>query len=397
MKKVIILFCSISIVVAMVGLAVPTLAAEPIKIGGLWGFTSYMAPPAEEISRGYKVAFEQFMPEVAGRPIKVIYEDTASKADLAVQKAKKLIERDKVAILLGPVHGGHAMGVSALTDKYQIPHISAGTNSGGLITSRKWSWITGGALMGISFPTGTYAYKTLGYRTCSVIATDRSVGHEFMEGFYLSWKALGGKVVQEQWAPPGTTQWAPYVAKLNKNVDFLATWIGDADGISGFPTIREMGVKLPIIQTEFAGAMLSPKAALQMGKSIVGIITTAWYVHSIDSPENRAFVQAYEKRYKVKPGPFAGAAFGAAQIMVQALKATGGDTDSQKLRKALMKPCDTIAGHVKWTKDRSGIHPIHILQVQEDLTTPKVIASLVVRADVVEKGGKRTLAFKVVE
>jgi branched-chain amino acid transport system substrate-binding protein len=397
MKKSIVFLSVLCFTLAMAGFGSPVLAAEPIKIGGLWGFTSYMAPPAEEISRGYKVAFEQFMPEVAGRPIEVIYEDTASKADLAVQKAKKLIERDKVAILLGPIHGGHAMGVSALTDKYQIPHISAGTNSGGLITSRNWSWITGGALMGISFPTGTYAYKKLGYRTCSVIATDRSVGHEFMEGFYLSWKALGGKVVQEQWAPPGTTQWAPYVAKLNKDVDFLATWIGDADGISGFPAIRQMGVKLPIIQTEFAGAMLSPKAAMQMGKSIIGIITTAWYVHSIDDPKNREFVQAYEKRFKVKPGPFAGAAFGAAQIMVQALKATGGDTDPQKLRKALMQPCDTIAGHVKWTKDRSGIHPIHILQVQEDLTTPKVIDSLVVRGDVVEKEGKRTLAFKVVE
>jgi branched-chain amino acid transport system substrate-binding protein len=381
----------------MAGLAAPASAAEPIKIGALYGFTSYMAPPAEEVNRGFRVAFEQFMPEVAGRPIELIFEDTASKADLAVQKAKKLIERDKVAILCGPIHGGHAMGVSAITDQYQIPHISVGTNSGGLITGRKWSWITGGALMGIAYPTGTYAYKNLGYRTCSVIGTDREVGHEFMEGFYLSWKALGGKVVQEQWAPPGTTQWAPYVAKLNQDVDFLATWIGDADQISGFPTIRQMGVKLPIVQTEFGGALLSPKAAKQMGKSIVGIITTAWYVHSIESPENKAFVEAYEKRFKEKPGPFAGAAFGGAQIIVQALKATGGNTDPQKLRNALMEPCDTIAGHVKWTKDRSGIHPIHILQVQEDLTTPKVIDDLIVRGDVVEKEGKRTLEFKVVE
>ena len=146
---------------------------------------------------GFKVAFEKFMPTAAGRPIELIFEDTASKADLALQKAKKLVERDKVAILCGPLHGGHAMGVSAYTDKMKVPQFNPGTNTEGLLLARKWSLISGVPLAGISYPVGTYAYKEKGYRTCSVLATDRHVGHEFMKGFFLSFKALGGKVLQE--------------------------------------------------------------------------------------------------------------------------------------------------------------------------------------------------------
>jgi branched-chain amino acid transport system substrate-binding protein len=396
MKKSIALLSVICLSMAIGGLAIPVWAAEPIKIGGLWGFTGYMAPVAEEVSRGLKLAFEKFMPTVAGRPIQLIFEDTGSKSDLALQKAKKLVERDKISILVGPVNGGHAMAASAYTDKMKIPFLSVGTSTGALITDIEWVWITGGALAGISFPMGTYAYKDLGYRTCTVLATDREVGHEFMEGFFLSFKELGGKVIQEQYFPPGTTQFAPYVAKLEK-ADFMATWIGDADGIAGFPTIREMGVKMPIVQTEHAGAILSPKAALQIGKSIVGVITTTWYVHTIDNPTNNAFVKEYQKVYGDVPGSFAGAAYEGAEVIVNALKATGGDTSPEKLRKALMQPVNTLAGRLEWTKDRSGIHPIFIVQIQEDLTTPKVLKALVTRADVVVKDGKRTLKYRVVQ
>lgn len=386
---------AISLAGLIMSLTRPALAAEPIKIGGLYGFTGYMSPVAEEVSRGLKLAVEKFMPTVAGRPIQLIFEDTGSKPDLALQKAKKLVERDKVSILFGPVNGGHAMAVSAYTDKMKIPFIAVGTNTGALITDREWCWITSGALEGVSFPVGTYAYKELGYRTCTVLATDREVGHEFMDGFFLSFKELGGKVIQEQWFPPGTTQFAPYVAKLEK-ADFMATWIGDADGIAGFPTIREMGVKMPIVQVEHGGAMLSPKAAQQIGKSLVGVTTATWYVHSIDNPKNNAFVKEYQKVYGDVPGSFAGAAYEGVEIIVNALKATSGDTSPDKLRKALMQPVDTLSGRIEWTKDHSGIHPIFIVRLQEDLTTPKVLKPLLTRADVVVKDGKKTLKYSVV-
>jgi branched-chain amino acid transport system substrate-binding protein len=396
MRRLIVLGSVICLALALTYSTTPASAAEPIKVGGLYGFTGYMAPVAEEVSRGLKVAFGKFMPSVAGRKIKLILEDTGSKSDLAVQKAKKLVDRDKISVLFGPVNGGHAVAVSAYTDKMKVPFISAGTNTGECITNRHWVWITSGALEGASFPVGTYAYKDLGYRNCTILATDREVGHEFINGFLLSFKELGGKVIQEQWFPPGTTQFAPYVAKLEK-ADFMATWIGDADGIAGFPTIREMGVKMPIVQVEHGGVMLSPKGAQQIGKSLVGIITSTWYIHSIDNPTNNAFVKEYQKAYGEVPGAFAGAAYEAAQMLVTALKATGGDTSPDKLRKALMEPIDTVSGRLQFTKDRSGIHNIFIVQMQEDLTTPKILKALKTRADVVEKDGKKTLKYSVVE
>jgi branched-chain amino acid transport system substrate-binding protein len=396
MKRLMVLLSVTCLAIAVVGFAAPASAAEPIKIGNLFGFTGYMAPIAEEASRGLKVAVEKFMPTMGGRPVKLITEDTGTKADLAVQKVKKLVDRDKVAVVLGPVNGGHAMGTSAVTDKAEIPNLQLQCATGGLILKRKWTWGTASVTEAIGYPVGFYAYNELGYRTAVVIASDRHVGHEFMKGFYLSFKELGGQILQEQWFPPGTTQFAPYVAKLKK-ADVLVTWIGDADGIAAFPLIRQMGVKMPIMQPEHAGAMLSPKAALQIGPSIVGIITATWYVHTLDNPTNNAFVKAYKEEYGVPPGSFAGGAYEVIQILKQAFERTGGSTDPYKLREALMQPVDTLAGRVEWTKDRAGIHLYHLVEVMEDLTTPKVIRSFRLRADVAEKAGKKFLKISIVD
>ena len=175
----------------------------------------------------------------------------------------------------------------------------------------------------------------------------------------------------------------------------MATWIGDADGIAGFPTIRQMGIKMPIIQVNHGGIIMSPKAVKQIGDSLVGVISAGNYVSILNTPGNKEFVQAYEKRYGFKPGTFAGQAMSAAQIAVAALKRTGGDTSPEKLRDALMQPVDTITGHVEFTKDRSAIHPIHIVQIQPDLSY-KLLKSIVARADVVGEGKNATLKVSII-
>ncbi len=385
----------VCLVVAWVGFAWPASAAEPIKLGAIFGITGLMAPVAEESIQGLKLAFEQFLPkEIGGRPVEVIYEDSSSKPDLAVQKAKKLVERDKVCLIFGPVHGGHAMATTGYLDQVKVPTLTLGTNTGGLILNRKWAWITGGALPQCSYPVGVYAYENLGYRVCSVLATDREVGQEFIEYFATAFEGLGGKIIQQQWFPPGTTQFAPYVAKIQK-ADFLATWIGDADGIAGFPTIRQMGVKMPIVQVNHAGALLSPKAVRHIGESVVGVITAGNYVSTLTTPRNKEFVQAYQKKYGAVPGTFAGQGMGAAEVASAALMRTGGDTTPEKLRDALMQPVETVMGRIEFTIHKGGINPIHIVQIEPDFSY-KVLKSIVTRADIVGEGKEAKLKVSVV-
>jgi branched-chain amino acid transport system substrate-binding protein len=383
MKKLTIFLCTISLVFATAGFAKPVSAAETIKIGAIFGLTGVMAHLAEEVQKGFTVALEHYGYEVAGRPIKLIFEDTASEASTALDKARKLVERDKVSIMLGPVHGGHRNGVMGYLERAGIPSIAVAQDDDNFVMQYKWAWSMGGTLYQVTYPVGVYAYEKLGYRTATSLGTDRFVGKMFMKGFYDAFEERGGKIIKKQWFPEGTTEFTPYLVGLGK-ADLLATWIGDAAGLAAFPQIAELGIDMPIIQPEHGGLLLSPAILPQLGKAVKGIISSTLYVHTLDTPGNKEFVKAFEAKYGIYPGAFDGMAYATMQVALEAIKRTGGDTSPKALSKALSQPVDTVRGRLTFNKDNVAIMPVHIVKIGDDLQ-PIVLESLIVRSDRVGK------------
>jgi ABC-type branched-subunit amino acid transport system substrate-binding protein len=74
---------------------------EPIKIGSLHCRTGFMASLGEATYRSTVLAFEQINYKVAGRPITLIAEDIASDPTISMDKARKLIDTDKVDLITG--------------------------------------------------------------------------------------------------------------------------------------------------------------------------------------------------------------------------------------------------------------------------------------------------------
>src|SRR5438477_9451576 len=84
---------------------------EPIKIGVLNAITGPLAVNGSEINEGIKLYWEDEMNnQVAGRTVRLIIEDEEGKPDVALTKARKLVESDKVHMVLGPVSS--AVGVA---------------------------------------------------------------------------------------------------------------------------------------------------------------------------------------------------------------------------------------------------------------------------------------------
>src|SRR5918996_4604046 len=77
---------------------------EPIKIGMLNAITGPLAVNGSEINEGIKLYWEDEMNnQVAGRQVRLVIEDEEGKPDVALTKVRKLVEIDKVHMVLGPV------------------------------------------------------------------------------------------------------------------------------------------------------------------------------------------------------------------------------------------------------------------------------------------------------
>src|SRR5262245_24538023 len=92
-------------------LILPTTAAgqgsrSPIKIGLLLPYTGVIAVNGQEASKGVEFFLAKIGNKAGGREIQLLKEDDEAKPDVGQTKVRKLVERDKVDMLVGPVHSG---------------------------------------------------------------------------------------------------------------------------------------------------------------------------------------------------------------------------------------------------------------------------------------------------
>ena len=139
-------------------------------------------------------------------------------ADLALSETKRLMEKNKADILIGPLSGDEGVAVAKYAKAHPTKTFVNGT-SGALDTTmivrapNFFRWNGDGAQWNAG--TGWVAYNVLGWRNVNVIEDDYSFGWTSAAGFIAEFCALGGKVTKRVLPPLNTTDYSSYVAQLD--------------------------------------------------------------------------------------------------------------------------------------------------------------------------------------
>jgi branched-chain amino acid transport system substrate-binding protein len=351
--------------------------AEPIKIGVLLDLTGFLAWTGTDNQKGMELAVEMAGGQVAGHPIELVIEDAATDGAVAMDKAKKLVETDNVCMVLGPVNGMGDQAITGYMEEQQRPRVElAPTEEVVAGSGSKWNFMPHGSGMMYGFAVADYAFNDLGYKSLAGLSADMDAGKTFLGGFLSAFKDLGGTVPYETYYAPGTTDFLPFFASMPK-VDAVATWWPGTDGLSGFPQYKESGLSMPMIQPEDGGLTADPKALKDL-PAAEGCVAGTLYTYLMDTPGNAEFVAAYEAKYGMKPGVFAGCGYASMQYILAALAATNGDITPAALQAALKAGnVDTVCGPVIFPVAENNIAAgnIVIMKVNAQLepATVKVI------------------------
>src|SRR5260370_12010092 len=113
----------------------------PIRMGMVDPLTGVYAAPAGNEVMGAKLAVEQMNAKggILGRQVELLVEDSANDVGTGVQKARKLIERDQVTVILGDVNSGIAAAIAQVTSEKKILHILSGGHTHS-ITGKDCKW-----------------------------------------------------------------------------------------------------------------------------------------------------------------------------------------------------------------------------------------------------------------
>ena len=356
---------------------------EPIKIGGLFELTGFLAPIGKDAQQGALIALEQIGGKLLGRPVEFVLEDSATDVNTSMDKMRKLVEVDKVRIIVGPIFGGSQDAMGGYADKVRVPVITLPSGQNSNVLKNQWTFLAAGTDESNGYPMGIYAAEKLGYKTATTIGSDFSAGHEFVGGFVQGFEARGGKTIQQQWYPPGTTNMVPFLVAAKK-ADCLVTWWPGADAFAGFKQYKELNIKMPIVQPEDGGVTCNPAASKGLGDVIVGVHATVLYSYLANTPGNKEFVEAYTKKYGTPPGPLAGCGYCSTQIALEALKKVGNDTSPEALKKALLGlKLNTIHGPLRFNKWRIATYTCPVVKIDKNLV-PQIVAEYRVNSEVVK-------------
>ena len=316
----------------------PAGTGEPFKIGFDEGFTGFMATDAILTEHGILTALAQIDDTWMGRPVEYFKADNGSDPVVAVDKARELVEKDGIQVMLGPIFSPANAAVTQYLWKEGggVPSISIyGQPSDNLKTAHNLSFVPSGMFDYAGYMTGKYAAEELGYRTCNAINYEDTASHQLQAGFDRGFKEGGGTVLSTQYVPYDTQDFSSYLVRM-KPADCTLFWIF-SNGLAPFiKQYSDYGLTAPLI-TDMASNLNEPQMR-DLG-NLTGIYGIDFYTPQLpdaEYPLNRQFVEDYRTLYPDEyPNMDAYGGWLAVHLFLEAVKATGGDTTPSKLVEAM--------------------------------------------------------------
>ncbi len=338
-------------------------AAPPVKIGALLPFTGAFALNGPRFRNSIELALDQAGWDVAGRKIKLIVEDSGTDVSMARDKLTKLIERDEVAMVIGPLHMGVRIANAPYIEANKVPNLAVREESIDNMKKFDYVFAVSGTLRQRTYRMGDYAYDKLAYRKITVLGSDFIAGHVFAESFMDRFKERGGEIVQEQWFSVGTVDFAPFLTAMKK-ADACAVWVAGPGAIRLVKQYAEYGVfkKMPMISYYHSG-MFDEDVLKEYGDIGLGISGPIDYASTVDTPLNKRYVAEHMKKYGKRPTACGHGAYMATLVALEALKTTGGDTAPEKLREAILGlRVQGPIGPIRFTPEGVALHTILIVE-----------------------------------
>jgi branched-chain amino acid transport system substrate-binding protein len=341
----------------------------PVKIGVITPMTGAAAAIGKDMVNGLSMYLEQNGQQIAGRKVEVIVEDSQGKPDVALTKLRKLVENDKVQVLLGEVfaHIGYAM--APRVDEYKVPMLYPIIAADDLTQRKPAKWVvrTGWTSSQPSHPFGEWVYKMLGYKKVAVIAIDYAFGWEVVGGFQKTFEEAGGQIIQKLWPPLGTTDFAPYLAQVRRDADAVFALMVAASALRFPKQYEDAGLKarLPLIG---GGTTFDEFVLPALGDEAIGGITPLIYSAALETPENTRFVKEYRAKFGKVPSYFSETSYTAGRWIQEAASAINGNVENNEafltaLRKVEIP--DAPRGPIKLDAYGNPVQNVYIRKVEK--------------------------------
>ena len=278
---------------------VASLADEPIRIGLDNPLTGTYAALGKNELIGAQLALDQINANngILGRKVELLVEDsTSADAATAVQKANKLIDRDKVNFLIGNINSGLAQAIANVSFEKGVFHIVPGGHTD-TVTGTQCHWNVFRVCNTTRMESNSVSKLLLDRygKKWYFITTDYAFGHGLQKGFEASLAAANGTKVGGDLVPLQSTDFSSYLIKAQStNPDAIILLLAGDDMINCLKQAVQFGLDKKF---HIAGAQQELEVNLGLPpQALFGDWVFEWYWRQPDVPHVAEFVAEVRKR-----------------------------------------------------------------------------------------------------
>lgn len=304
----------------------------PIVIGHLVPLTGFLGTLGQYAINGLKLSVDQINAAggVNGREVRIIAEDSIN-PETAASKAQRMIERDKVDVLVGEISSASALAISEVATRNKKLFIATGPRSDVLRADRcsRYMFCTDipNAVMVSAVGTALKQQDMLEGKKFFTITSDYVFGHDLLKAAKAFFDANNATMVGDELIPTDATDFSANILKIRQaQPDIVCLNLGGNQVTNFLKQYAEFGLSYPAV-----GFNLNTADAWAAGMgNFGGVWPTVWF-DTIDTPGTKKFVADYKAAYNDQvPENHAWIEYVTGNMVAAAMTATGG-TDNEKL------------------------------------------------------------------
>jgi branched-chain amino acid transport system substrate-binding protein len=307
-----------------------------VTVGMIVPMTGPSASTGKQERAGAELYLQQHGGAVAGKKINLIVKDDTGAADVTKRLAEELIGNDHASVLMGFGLTPLALAAAPVATEAKVPEIVTAAATAMITEKSPYIMRTSFTLPQASAPMADWALKN-GIKKVVTIVTDYGPGKDAEQWFSDTFEKGGGAIAEKIRVPLKNPDFAPFLQRVKDDApDAVFVFVPSGFGAIFMKEFVERGLDKSGIKLIGTGDVTDDDLLADIGDSALGAVTTHHYSAAHDSPENKAFVEAFEKANNgMRPNFMAVGAYDGMALVYQALEKTKGDTNGDALIAAM--------------------------------------------------------------
>lgn len=346
------------------------LAADPIKIGVVTPLSGTYAGIGQQVKWGLDLATKEVNAAggIMGRQIELIYEDEEANPSVAVQKADKLFQSNKVDFLTGTVNSASTLAVGQVAERAG-KLIATTVSFADPITGDKCSpnvFRVNARAGQQSAALAAWLAKDKPKAKIFFLGPDYLMGRSTVAAFKEAAEKSGAVSLGEVFAPLDSKDYSQYFGQIRAaQPQVLYTSVAGNDTVRLLTQMQEFGLLRNLLVLGASGTVTAQNIAA-IGKAANGFATGVGYSAELNTPENKKFVEAFKAANKADPDLYGADSYG----LIYAYKAAvekAKSTDTDKVRDALRGLTWSTPQGQKTIRagDNQAIQTMYVVQVTD--------------------------------